>query len=174
VGQLAFVETLTCLTQGVSARVPEYLTGLGVAERHKKHTAVLLERPVQIPQLSINLSDNNIGTDILRHITQERTRSGLEGFGGDRGGGVAVANVEGNVDIWVGTVLGLLKILLPEFLKELVSLDHDLREGIGVWVLLRFRIRIFWRGSGGFRGWFGLYASGRPHREILGSFRCHF
>lgn len=167
------VSTFTGLSQGVSTGVPKYLTGLGVAERHKKHITVLLQRPVQIPQLSINLGDNNIGTYFLGHITQERSRGGLEGFGGDRGGGFAITNVKGNIDLWVGTGLGLLEMLLPEFLEELVSLDHEVWEGIGARGLLGFRFRIFWRGRGSFRGVVSLRFSGRPHRQILGGFGCH-
>jgi hypothetical protein len=61
--------------------------------------------------------------------------------------------------------------LLPEFLEQLVSFDHDLWEGIR---LLGFRILIFWRGSGSFRSVFSLHFSGRPHRKILGGFGRHF
>lgn len=173
VGKETSVFAFTCLAQSVGAGVPEYLTSLGVAERHKKDIAVLLQRPVQVPQLSINLGNNNIGTQILGHIAQERSRSGFEGFGGDRGGGVAVANVKSDVDLWVRAIFGLFEVLLPEFLEELVSLNHNFGEDIGARGLLGLRIRIFWRGSGGFRGFLGLRFSGRPHGEILGGFRCH-
>jgi hypothetical protein len=166
-GKKTAIFTFTCLTQTVSTGVPEDLTGLGVAERNKKNLAVLLQRTIQVPQLLIvNFGYDNIGSDILGNIAQERTRSGLEGFGRDRRE-VAVANVKGNGDFGVRAVLGLFEILLPEFLEELVSLNHEFWENIGSRGLL---FRIFWRGSG-FRG---LRVGGRPHRNILGGFGGHF
>lgn len=97
----------------MSTGVPEDLAGFGVAERQKKDLGVLLQRPVQIPQLSIDLGNNNVGSQVLGHVSQERSRGGLVGFAGNRRGGVAIANIQGNGNLGMGTVLGISEVLLP-------------------------------------------------------------
>jgi hypothetical protein len=116
-GKKTSIFTFTCLSQSVSTRVPEDLAGLGVAEGHKKNLAVLLKRAIQIPQLSINLSNNNIGAQVLGHVSQEGSWGGLVGFAGDRGGGISIANIQCNSDLGVRTGLGLFEVLLPELFE---------------------------------------------------------
>lgn len=165
--------TFACFSQAVSTGVPEDLAGLGVAERQQGNLAVLLQRPVEIPQLSINLGNNDVGAQILGNIAQERARGGLEGFGGNRMWDIAIANIELDVDLGVRAVLGVLEVLLPEFLEQVVALDHDLGENIGARGLLGFRVRIFRRGSRGFRSVAGLRFGGRTRGEVLGGFGRH-
>jgi hypothetical protein len=48
-GQEASIFTLTSLTKTVSARVPEHLPSLRVAERKQQNAAVTLKRAVEVP-----------------------------------------------------------------------------------------------------------------------------
>jgi hypothetical protein len=152
--------------------MPKDITSLGVAKRNQKNLAVALQRAVQIPELSIDLSNNHIGAHILGNIAQERSGGSLVGLGGD-GGGVAVANVEGNVDFGVRAVLGLLEMLLPKLLEEIVTLDQPLRQAIGSRGALRFGV--LWRGSGGLRSALSLVNSSvnSSDGQIPGGVRSH-
>lgn len=167
VGQETPEFTLTGLAESVGTGVPEHVPTLGVLERNQRNCAVALQGTVQIPQFSVDLRNNHIGTHILGHVAQERSWGGLVGLGG-YGGGVTVADIEGDVNLGVRAGLGLLQVLLPKLLKELVTLNQPVWENIGSGGLF---FGIVWRGSGGFR--IALSLGGRPHGQILGSVGSH-
>lgn len=168
VGKQTSIFALTGLAQAVSAGVPENFLAFGRIERNVRHLRILLKWPVQVPKLAVDFGNNNVGAQLLRDILQQLGRSGLEGLCSD-GGRLAIAEIDRDVNIWVGLVLELLQILLPELLEELVALNNEIGEIVGGSRSL-FGRRL-WRGlCGGVRSRRSL---GRPGGEVLGTFRSH-
>jgi len=78
--QTATESSLASLTQNVSTRVPEDLLSLGVFEIKQFQLAALLQRAVQIPQLSIDLRDDGALEQRLADSTGDLGRGGFPGL----------------------------------------------------------------------------------------------
>jgi hypothetical protein len=63
VGKKTPILALASFTETVSARVPEDLSTLGVAERHIGHSTITLQWATEIPKsFTLNLGNDNVGT----------------------------------------------------------------------------------------------------------------
>lgn len=124
--------TFTSLTQTVSTGMPKHLPTLGGIERDIRNGTIPLQRTSQIPKLlPVNLRNNSIRADILGYVSQKKSRSSLPSLPDD-GGRVRATEIEGDFDLRMRPVLQFFDVLLPQFLEEVVSLDNEIGERIGL------------------------------------------
>ena len=93
--------------------MPKHFPALIGIKRHIRHRAIAFERTAQIPEfITIDLGNDNVGTEFLRRILKKLGGGGLPGFRWN-GGGASIVQIEGDIDFGVRAILDLFKVLLP-------------------------------------------------------------
>lgn len=118
----AAVVSLTCLTENVSARVPEDLLALRVVKVEKFQLAGLFKRAIQIPEFAINTRDDGTFPERLADIAGDLVRGDFP-----RLANTHLTRGHGDVDILTG-LLGDPCILLGLYsVEDGVAIGNVLR-----------------------------------------------